>query len=63
MFSSPLYFSIISLTNSIFLLSKAFCKISSDIFISSSIICSSLAQVEGLSEITEQYSGILHAKL
>jgi hypothetical protein len=57
-FSSKISFNLI-----IFLSSKAFFNTSSEIFFSSSIICSKLAQVAGLSEITQQYSGILQAKL
>jgi hypothetical protein len=40
----------------------AFSKREKSKFNSSSTICSSLAQVAGLSEITAQYSGILQAK-
>ncbi|MDP2396359.1 MAG: hypothetical protein Q8M44_05870, partial [bacterium] len=58
-----LYCSIISFTNSIFLFSTALNNTSSSIFSSSNKISSSLAQTEGLSDITQQYSGILHAKL
>jgi len=53
----------ISFTNSIFLSSTAFNNTFSDIFSSSNKISSNLAHVEGLSEITPQYSGILQAKL
>ncbi|MDR3150755.1 MAG: hypothetical protein LBU14_04050 [Candidatus Peribacteria bacterium] len=47
--------------NSTFLFVIAFSSNSKGNFLSSSKICSSLAHVAGLSEITPQYSGILQA--
>jgi hypothetical protein len=61
--SLSLYSSIICFTNSTFLHSTALVNTSSKIFSSSDNISSNFAQVAGLSEITQQYSGILHAKL
>jgi hypothetical protein len=52
----------ISFTNCTFSEPKAFSNSSGDIFFSSIKTFSSFAPVAGLSEITQQYSGILQAK-
>jgi len=62
-FSFQEYSSNISLTNSTFFHSIALFIISSNIFFSSFNISSNFAPVAGLSDITQQYSGILQAKL